>query len=127
MTAAEAAVKDGGVIIMVAACNDGHGGQSFYDHLAEAESPAALLEKVEKIPSQETLPDQWEFQILARILNRFTVILVTDQCDEKMIRDMHMEYSASLDGAVEKAFHLKGQSASVTVIPDGVSVIVKKS
>ncbi len=29
MTAAEATCKDGGVIIMIAACNDGHGGQSF--------------------------------------------------------------------------------------------------
>ena len=29
MTAAEATCKEGGVIIMIAACNDGHGGQSF--------------------------------------------------------------------------------------------------
>ncbi len=29
MTATEATCKDGGVIIMISACNDGHGGQSF--------------------------------------------------------------------------------------------------
>ena len=126
MTAAEAVVKEGGVIIMVAACNDGHGGQSFYDHLAGAESPASLLEKIATIPRDKTLPDQWEFQILARILNRCTVILVTDQCDEQMIRNMHMEYSESLDDALKQAFRLKGFTADVAVIPDGVSVIVRR-
>lgn len=126
MTAAEAAVNDGGVIIMVAACNDGHGGRSFYDHLAQAESPAALLEKVALIPRNKTLPDQWEFQILARILNRHTVIMVTDQCDAQMIRDMHMEHSESVEDALKRAYDLKGDAASVAVIPDGVSVIVKR-
>ncbi len=126
MTAAEAAVNDGGVIIMVAACNDGHGGQSFYDHLADAESPVALLEKVALIPRDKTLPDQWEFQILARILNRHTVIMVTDQCDAQMITNMHMEHSESVEGALKRAYDLKGHAASVAVIPDGVSVIVKR-
>jgi len=101
MTAAEAAVKDGGVIIMVAACNDGHGGLSFYSHLAEAQSPAALLEKVAGIPRNQTIPDQWEFQILARILNRTTVILVTDQCDAAMIQKMHMRHAGTMAEALE--------------------------
>ena len=126
MTAAEAAVNDGGVIIMVAACNDGHGGQSFYDHLAQAESPEALLEKVALIPRDKTLPDQWEFQILARILNRYTVIMVTDQCEASMIKDMHMEHAVSVGDALNRAYELKGDAASVAVIPDGVSVIVKR-
>ncbi|MDA3923644.1 MAG: nickel-dependent lactate racemase [Kiritimatiellae bacterium] len=126
MTAAEAAVKKGGVIIMVAACNDGHGGLSFYTHMAVADSPAAVLEKVAGIPRNQTLPDQWEFQILARILNRNTVIMVTDQCDAQMIKQMHMQHAVNLDEALGMAFELQGQSATVTVIPDGVSVIVKK-
>lgn len=42
MTAAESTCKEGGVIIMVAACNDGHGGQSFYDNLANSKSPREL-------------------------------------------------------------------------------------
>ncbi|MFO7936758.1 MAG: nickel-dependent lactate racemase [Kiritimatiellia bacterium] len=126
MTAAEAAVKNGGVIIMVAACNDGHGGQSFYDHLSGAASPAALLEKVKSIPRNKTIPDQWEFQILARILRRCTVILVTDQCDRQMIRSMHMQHAESLNTALQHAFEIRGMNAGVAVIPDGVSVIVKQ-
>lgn len=125
MTAAEANCKENGVIIMIAACNDGHGGQSFYDNVANAESPKALLDRIATVPRYETVPDQWEFQILARILNKFTVIMVTDMCDPEMIRSMHMEHAFTFEEALNKAFEIKGNSATVTVIPDGVSVIVR--
>jgi lactate racemase len=125
MTAAEATCKDGGVIIMIAACNDGHGGKSFYDNLANANSPQQLLDKLIKIPRNKTVPDQWEFQILARILSKHTVILVTDMCDPKMIKDMHMEHAYTFEEALTRAYELKGENAKVAVIPDGVSVIVK--
>ena len=125
MTAAEATCKEGGIIIMVSACNDGHGGQSFYDNMANAESPKKLLDKVIKVPRNETEPDQWEFQILSRILNKFTVILVTDMCEPQMIKNMHMEHAFTLQEAIQKAMNIKGEDAKVTVIPDGVAVIVK--
>lgn len=125
MTAAEANCKENGVIIMVAACNDGHGGQSFYDNVAGAESPKALLDKIATVPRNETVPDQWEFQILARILDKFTVIMVTDMCDPEMIKSMHMQHAFTFEEALKKAFEIKGEDATVTVIPDGVSVIVR--
>lgn len=125
MTAAEATCKEGGVIIMIAACNDGHGGQSFYDNMAEASDPEEVLKKVLEIPADRTIPDQWEFQILARILSKYTVIMVTDLCDPDIIKAMHMEHAYTVEEALERAFKLKGQAAKVAVIPDGVSVIVK--
>lgn len=86
--------------------------------------PRALLDQIEATPQEETtLPDQWEAQILVRILDRFTVIMVTDLCDAQMIRDMHMEHALT-DEALRRAFEIKGSDAKVTVIPDGVSVIV---
>ncbi len=125
MTAAEANCNEGGVIIMVAACNDGHDGESFYKTLKAAKTPRALLDQIEATPQEDTLPDQWEMQILARILDRFTVIMVTDLCDPQMIRDMHMEHALTFDEALKRAFEIKGKDAKVTVIPDGVSVIVR--
>lgn len=125
MTAAEATCKDNGVIIMIAACNDGHGGQSFYDNIANSKSPKDVLDKVRKIPRSETVPDQWEFQILARILEKHTVIMVTDKCDPNMIKKMHMKHAYNFKEALDMAFEIKGEDAKVVVIPDGVSVIVK--
>jgi len=125
MTAAEATCNEGGVIIMVSACNDGHGGQSFHDNLANAESPRALLDRIAKVPRNETVPDQWEFQILARMLDKYTIILVTDMCDPEMIKNMHMEHAYTFEEALKRAYELKGMEAKVAVIPDGVSVIVR--
>lgn len=125
MTAAEATCKDNGVIIMIAACNDGHGGQSFYDNIANSKSPKEVLDRVRKVPRSETAPDQWEFQILARILEKHTVIMVTDKCDPNMIKKMHMKHAYNFKEALDMAFDIKGEDAKVVVIPDGVSVIVK--
>lgn len=125
MTAAEATCKDGGVIIMISACNDGHGGQSFYDNMAKASCPKEILESVRNVKKEDTVPDQWEFQILARILDKFTVIMVTDECDPQMIRNMHMKHAYNFGEALNLAYEIKGEDAKVVVIPDGVSVIVK--
>jgi len=124
MSAAEASCKKGGVIIIISACNDGHGGESFYRNLAEAKSPEEVTEKVLKIARNDTMPDQWEFQILARILTKHQVILVTDQCDKDLIESMHFKHAVNFEEALETAFKLKGQNATITLIPDGVSVIV---
>jgi len=125
MTAAEACCKAGGTLIMVASCSDGHGGEGFYRGLSEAASPQALLQRVLQVPQEETLPDQWEYQILARILSKHRVILVTDLCDPQMIRAMHMEHAYTLQQAVDRVLAEAGPDAGVTVIPDGVGVIVE--
>ncbi len=125
MTAAEAVCKEGGVIIMVSACNDGHGGKSFYENMANAKSPEEVLNRVMKTERNETIPDQWEFQILARILKKHTVILVSDLCDPEMIKKMHMQHAYTFEEALKRAFEIKGSDADITVIPDGVGVVVK--
>ncbi|MFA6930461.1 MAG: nickel-dependent lactate racemase [Lentisphaeria bacterium] len=127
MTAAEAVVAPGGIIIMVAACQDGHGGEKFFRTLSEAESPAAVLAELRSIPAEATVPDQWESQILARILAKHPVILVSDQCDHTMIQAMHMQAASTLDEALALARKQSGPAAKVAVIPDGVSVIARKA
>ncbi|WP_446899596.1 nickel-dependent lactate racemase [Clostridium sp. LBM24168] len=124
MTAAEATCRDGGVIIMVAACNDGHGGEGFYNNLANVKTPREYLDKVEKVPRNETVPDQWESQILARILNKHTVIMVTDMCDPNLIKNIHMQHAYTFEEALKKAYDIVGKNAKVAVVPDGVAVIV---
>lgn len=124
MTAAEACCAPDGVIIMIGACNDGSGGESFYRALKDCVSPRALLTEIEKIPQEKTRPDQWEYQILARILSKFTVIFVAQPETRQMIHDMKMHYAETAEEALKMAFVLKGRNTGVTVIPDGVSVIV---
>ena len=126
MTAAEAAAADDGVIIEISRCNDGHGGQSFYETFRDAKSPKEVEDRVLQIPMEETIADQWEIQILARILVRHKVIFVTDPSNKSLIEDMHMEYAENLDQALARAKEIKGEDARIAYVPDGVSVIVNK-
>ena len=125
MTSGEAVCRPGGVIVMAAACSDGHGGESFYENMANAACPMQILKRVAGVSMENTVPDQWEFQILARILARNKVIMVTADCDPGIIKAMHMEHAFTLEQAMRRAFELAGSAARVAVIPDGVSVIVE--
>jgi nickel-dependent lactate racemase len=124
MTSAETCVREGGVIIMVAACEDGHGGEAFYRWFAEAKSPQEVTAKISNIPQKDTLPDQWEAQILARVLTKCTVILVSNFCNPDVVRAMHMLQAPDIATALIMAREKMGKKAQITVIPDGVSVIV---
>lgn len=124
MSTAEATCNDGGVIIMVASCADGHGGKFFYDNMAGNESPREILDRVNKVAREDTIPDQWQFQILARILDKHTVIMVTDKCDPTLITNMQMQHAYTIEEAMQKAWNIKGKEAKVTIIPDGVGVII---
>ncbi|MDR1117399.1 MAG: nickel-dependent lactate racemase [Oscillospiraceae bacterium] len=125
MTAAESCVNPGGIIIMIAACRDGHGGERFYRYFKEAQSSAELLERLGKVPQSQTLPDQWEAQILARILSKNKVILVADKGVSDIAEDMFMAWAPDLPQALKLAEEMVGAGATVTVIPDGVGVIVR--
>ncbi|MDR0840401.1 MAG: nickel-dependent lactate racemase [Christensenellaceae bacterium] len=119
---AQSICEPGGVIIMAAACRDGHGGDEFYNVLRLAKSPAELHDRLLRVPPGQTTPDQWQYQILARILCSHTVIFVTDPRLASVVTDMHMLYAPNLERAMELAHRIKGQGVAVTVLPDGVSV-----
>ena len=124
MTSAEATNKEGGVIIMVAGLADGHGGLGFYNNLAQCKSPQEFLQRVAKPDRNHTVPDQWEAQILARVLSHHRVIMVSDLVKPEIVTNMHMELAKTFDDALRRAYEIEGRDAKVAVIPDGSAVIV---
>ena len=128
MTAAEATCKEGGVIIDVSACNDGHGGEDFFNTLKQADDLQKAMDEILARKRNETIFDQWESQILLRILLKYTVIMVT-KAPRQMVEDMHIRYARDIQEALAMAQDILAQKGittpSITVIPDGVSVIVK--
>ena len=123
MTAAEASCVEGGVIVLCAECADGHGGEGFYRSLRDCESPAALYAEQMATPQDRTVPDQWESQILARILMHHTVIFVTRPELKDMVGEMKMRYAPTLPAALDMARAMGKES--LCFIPNGISVIVK--
>ena len=125
LTAAEASAKEGAVLIMCAELADGTGGEGFYTSLRDCETPAAHFAQCVNTPQSETIPDQWESQILARLLMKHRVIFVSRPEMEKTLREMKLDYAPDLETAMAMAKQDKGENASVTLIPNGISVMVK--
>ncbi|MBQ1351906.1 MAG: nickel-dependent lactate racemase, partial [Oscillospiraceae bacterium] len=124
LTAAEAAAAPGGILIICARCDNGVGGDGFYQTMKGCSDVSALLAEIKRTPMEETKPDQWQYQILLRMMERHRIIFVADSSMQKTLEDMHLEYAPTLDEALERAIDEKGEDAHVVVIPDGIAVIV---
>ena len=122
LSSAEATCKEGGVIIVCGACNDGHGSEDMYDWLRRGAREA--MDIIMKVNRESTVPDQWATQIMARILLKHHVIFVTDQCDHRIIKAMGFDTAGTIEDAMSAAEAIVGHQAEVTIIPDGVAVIV---
>ena len=126
MTAAEATVREGGVIIMLAASNDGLGGDDFYHQMADEKDIHKTMALFLSRGRNETVPDQWQTQIFLCILMKATVVYVSS-APAGIVEDLHMVPAHSLEEALEKARKIVGKAdATITAIPDGVSVIVEE-
>lgn len=126
MTAAEATVKKGGVIIMLAKSNDGIGGDHFYHQLADEPDINKTMNIFLSRERGQTVPDQWQTQILLRVLMHASVIYISEM-DDSTVEKMHLIPAHSIEEAMEKAKSLlNNQSPTVVAIPDGVSVIVEQ-
>lgn len=124
LSAGEACVNEGGVIIIASSCIDGHGGEFFYHLIADFENAEKAYNNICDVSPDKTEFDQWEAQVLSRILTKANVIVVSTDCDSKLFTDMHMMHASNLNDALDKARDIVGNK-KITVIPDGISVIVK--
>jgi len=126
MTAGEASVKKGGVIIMLSKSNDGIGGDHFYHQLADEKDINKTMSVFLSRDRQSTVPDQWQTQILLRVLMHATVIYISSMPDD-VIKKMHMIPAKSIDAALELSRQILNKNdLKIVAIPDGVSVIVQK-
>jgi nickel-dependent lactate racemase len=115
MAAAERIVRDGGIIVMAAACEDGvPAGGAFARLLQGAATPADLAGA-----TAEPELDRWQAQVLGRVLARAEVHLHTGGLDERAVAAALLVPAPDLDGAVAAALERLGPAARVAVIPEG--------
>jgi nickel-dependent lactate racemase len=115
----ELVAKRSGTIIIMAECIDGIGHESFYKLVEGAREPDAVLNRIKDHPTA----DQWEAQILARILKQTEVIAVTKGVKDSQIEDMLMSPARNPEEALEQVVRKTGKAAEITVIPEGPFVI----
>ena len=125
MTAAEVTVKEGGVIIMLSKAADGHGGKYFHETFRDEKDLNRMMKTFMDRKPEETIIDQWQSQIFARVMLKARIVFVSS-CDDKLVEELHMIPAHTMEEALTKAKEMVNkEDYTVTVIPDGVSVIVR--
>jgi nickel-dependent lactate racemase len=121
MSAGATVAKPGGTIICAAECRDGlpeHG--SYGQLLAARDGPAALLEMIASAP--ETIPDQWQVQIQARIQVDHEVLLKTDGLSAAQVRAAHLKPIDDITELIEQRM-AADPHATLCVLPQGPQTI----
>ena len=121
MSAAAQVVADGGYIVTAARCNDGfpqHG--NFKQLLFEHESPQSLLDTI--MTPGFSLFDQWQAQLLARILIKARVGLHSELPADD-VRRAHLEPVGDVEEALAAELNRIGRDAPVAVLPEGPMTI----
>jgi nickel-dependent lactate racemase len=121
MSAAATVVKPGGLIIAAAECRDGfpdHG--SFREVLASASSAQGLLDAISA--RERTVPDQWQVQVLARVLTHARVGLRTSYLDADALAGAHLFAVTDIAAAAAEVAAV-GPAARVCVLPEGPQTI----
>ena len=117
MTTPESVIKDGGEIIMAAECSEGIGHHTFEDMILESGTPENFLKQISQ-PGY-FMVDQWQVQVLARILSRARISLYSENLDNDQIRRMWLNPVNSVEEGIEQALERLGRDASILVLPDG--------
>ncbi|MDX3074034.1 nickel-dependent lactate racemase [Streptomyces sp. MI02-7b] len=122
MSAAYQVVRPGGTIVCAAECRDGfpdHG--SYRRVLASAPSPQALLNEISA--RTETIPDQWQVQIQARIQSGSQVIMHTSYLSDDELAAAHLRQTRDISATVAEALAAAGPQARLCVLPEGPQTI----
>ena len=115
MAAADRILREGGTVVMAAACEDGvPAGGAFARLLAEARAPSDLV-------GARAGPelDRWQAQVLGRVLGRAEVLLHSDGLEERDVRAALLVPVDDLTAAVGDALARLGPTPRVAVLPEG--------
>ncbi|NLK86877.1 MAG: nickel-dependent lactate racemase [Clostridiaceae bacterium] len=115
---AKHAVRDGGIIILLASCTEGYGEAVFERWIREASS---MDELVTKIKSNFELGGH-KAAAIALVEKKARVFIVSDMARE-MSEKLYMEPFDSMEEALDKAFEAMGPDARVLLMPHGGSTL----
>lgn len=120
MAVGEPLVKDNGVIVLLAECRDGVAHEHFYQLASKFKDPAALLKYIKE---HEPIRDQWEVQIMARILMKSRIVVYAKGVTAQELENMMLIPASSPEEALEIAFSLTSRDAELLAVPEGTHVI----
>jgi nickel-dependent lactate racemase len=111
------AMRPGGIVILVAECPEGIGGQVFEEWMTQGQSPQELLRAIQR----QFVLGGHKAAAIAKIANQGRVFLVSPSLARFSLSGM--EHYPNAQAALDAALHLLGPKARVVVLPEAASVL----
>jgi len=115
LAAAERVVAEGGVIVAAAACVDGLPSEGRF---------ATLLAESDDLVAVESEQDQWQVQVLGRVLRRARVFLHSTGLTAAEVATARLTPAEDLSATINDAVGRAGPAARVCVLPRGPLTVV---
>ncbi len=123
MAIGELAVKNNGTIITVNELSEGVGLDNFKELIFSGKTPHKIYEQI--LSKEISVPDQWEIQILARVLMKAEIYVVSKLKKEE-IGNIGLKYAKSVEKAIDISLKKHGKNAKILILPHGPQVIPLK-
>jgi len=115
---AKHAVKDGGIIILIASCNEGLGEKTFKNWMLGFEKPEDMITELKK----NFVLGGHKATAIAKVLKKCSVYLISD-IEPDLVRKMFMNPYKNVQDAITHAFEVKGEDAKIIVMPHAGSTL----
>jgi len=115
---AKYAIEEEGIVILVAECSEGLGGEIFEEWMVRYRNPHDMIVEIQK----NFILGGHKAAAIALILQTAKIFLVSTMPDE-LVRNISMHPFQSVQAALDQAIREKGPSAIVHVIPYGGSCL----
>jgi len=115
---AKYAVKKGGIIILVAQCKEGLGGESFEKWMIEFNRSDQMIEEIEK----NFILGGHKAAAIALILKNADIYLVSDM-DPSFVNNIFMKPFKEPQAALNDALGKKGENETIHIMPFGGSIL----
>ncbi|MCD6397237.1 MAG: nickel-dependent lactate racemase [Spirochaetaceae bacterium] len=115
---AKYAVKKGGIIILVAQCKEGLGGESFEKWMLEFERSELMIEEIQR----NFILGGHKAAAIALILKNAEIYLVSDM-DPSFVENIFMKPFKEPQQALDEALGKKGDNSIIHIMPFGGSIL----
>ncbi len=116
-------VKQGGSILLVAACSEGIGSKPFTDLIFKTDDLTAFVRGLYN-PANFVI-DQWQLEELAKVARKADIYFYTDGIPYHQRAKLFVHPLKSAQEGVEELLTLYGEDAQIAVIPEGPYVLAK--
>ena len=120
LTTAEIVVKQGGTIILPAACPDGIGSKRFFNWLAAASRPEDVIERYKREEYNIGTSKAW---MVSRCVLKADLLIVSESLDQETLEQMFAKKAPDLDAAIEMALKKQGKNAKILVMINAADMI----